>query len=71
MRNFIIAALLAVASIATISDNAQAASGNYVWHHGTPIFVGSGSARTHGWTVSPRRARVLRAWYTSGTRRSR
>ena len=69
MKNLVFAALVVVASVVSSADTAQAATGGFVWHHGTPIYVGSGStSNTHGTMVGKRGTRVMRNWY--GSRRS-
>jgi hypothetical protein len=65
MRNPILAALLAVAAIAAHANTAEAGSGNYVWHHSSPVYVGKATKiRTHGTTVGTTQSRVLRNWYS-------
>ncbi len=65
MKTFMLAALLSVATLAT-PDTAQAGSGSFVWHHSTPIYVGkTTTTRTHGTTMNPRSAQVLRSWYST------
>lgn len=71
LRNCIFAALLIFCASFATSNSTQAASGSYVWHHASPIYVGKASPRkTYGRTIHPAGRRTLKRWYATPQKRS-